>query len=403
MISHATIIPLIGGLTLSQERVFGSPPEYLLTYDGFGDNEKHLLNYYASRGIDVPYFNLSRGERPTRSVDVVSTVCPCAGLSQLSHAFGATNENNQWMETTARYVLGELRPRVFWGENARGFASSMGDFIRDKIYSIGRENGYTMSVYRTASLYHGNPQIRERSFYFFWRDEKTPLLEYFDRPRVSIEETLESVTTNFQHEPINDKIPTRDPYYRFVLEKMFDGIGHAEFVSEHMREMSVRTNDIVCFAQAQGRTLDDFADYFDEIELHREAEKCRRKQAKLNAGGSLMYRGVIIPKGQIGAFVGHYPTMLAHHKLDRYVTYREAMTIMGLPQDFELLDPKKSVNHICQNVPMQTAIDMASQVKKYVEGDLPMIDSTYTFQYNSSKKHEVREERSARTLEYFLS
>ena len=45
-ITHATIIPLIGGEALASTEVFGSRPEYILSYEAFAANEKHLLNYW---------------------------------------------------------------------------------------------------------------------------------------------------------------------------------------------------------------------------------------------------------------------------------------------------------------------------------------------------------------------
>ena len=113
-----------------------------------------------------------------------------------------------------------------------------------------------------------------------------------------------------------------------------------------------------------------------------------------------MRRGTIIPKDYIGAFVGHYPTMLTHPEEDRYINYREAMTIMGLPADFELLNPKKSANHICQNVPVYTAADMATEVKKYLNNELPMLDTDYVLQYNKSEKATYLERHN--TLEAFI-
>ena len=99
-----------------------------------------------------------------------------------------------------------------------------------------------------------------------------------------------------------------------------------------------------------------------------------------------MRRGTIVPKDHIGAFVGHYPNMLTHPLEDRYINYREAMTIMGLPQDFELLDPRKSTNHICQNVPVGTARDMATEISKYLDGKLEYASTDYLFQYNQGQK-----------------
>lgn len=95
--------------------------------------------------------------------------------------------------------------------------------------------------------------------------------------------------------------------------------------------------------------------------------------------------------------------MLTHPIHDRYITYREAMTIMGLPNDFELLEPKKSANHICQNVPVQTAQDMATEVREYLLGNRETINSTLTFQYNHNQKHEVQDERASATLENFFA
>ena len=93
--------------------------------------------------------------------------------------------------------------------------------------------------------------------------------------------------------------------------------------------------------------------------------------------------------------------MLAHPTEDRYITFREAMTIMGMPDDFELLDPEKSSNHICQNVPVQTAADMSSEVLAYLEGRRETTSAPYVYQFNASKT--VRYEDEPATLEEFVS
>lgn len=62
---------------------------------------------------------------------------------------------------------------------------------------------------------------------------------------------------------------------------------------------------------------------------------------------------------------------------------------MGMPSDYELLEPKKSFNHICQNVPVPTARDMATEVKKYLEGKLDYADSKLVLQNNLTETHEI--------------
>jgi len=396
MIKHASIVPLIGGETIGSELAFGEKPTYMMSYEAFEANDAHARNYYGG----VPYYVLDKGENPTESVDVVSSVCPCAGLSQLSHGFGDDNPNNQWMRITAEHVLGKIKPKVFWGENAPGFAGKIGEKVRNELKQIGKENGYTMTVYRTRSLLHGAPQIRERSFYFFWRDTRTPLLGWYNKQYAKIEDVIRSVRSNFQTEVINPKTPSKDDlYYKFILEHIHGGITHKEF-SDICEPQKVRNSDVFSYIERMGYDYAQVGEWMEQHGYEKEVEKCKYRYDKLKAGGNIMRRGTIIPKDYIGAFVGHYPTMLTHPDEDRYINYREAMAIMGLPQDFELLNPKKSANHICQNVPVQTAKDMALEVKKYLEGNQRMVDADYVVQYNHTQKSEYLEKSD--TLEAFI-
>ena len=383
---HATIVPLIGGETLGSEQAFGTRPEWLASYEPFQSNDSHLLNWYNN---EVPYHLIDRGDFPKTKVDVISTVCPCAGLSQLSHGFGDHNPNNKWMIETAKYVLGELKPEVFWGENAPGFAGKIGDGVRNAVRQIGLDNGYSMSVYRTRSLLHGVAQVRERSFYFFWKGDRVPLLNYYHRERPSIEDTITGVTSNFQMEAINKKTPSKDdPNYRFILEHMHGGMSHREFCAT-VEPARARGNDTLSYIEKMGVDYDEVAEWMQANGYPREVEKCRRRKEKLASGGNIMRRGTIFPRDYIGAFVGHYPTMLTHPVEDRYITYREAMTIMGLPQNFELLDPENNYNHICQNVPVSTAHDMATEVREYLNGKRDTVNSRLVFQYNFTRSHEL--------------
>jgi hypothetical protein len=60
---------------------------------------------------------------------------------------------------------------------------------------------------------------------------------------------------------------------------------------------------------------------------------------------------------------------------------------MKLPSDFILQGGVKNINHICQNVPVTTAQDMADHVFRFVEGrlDNQMIDTNFLVQDNKSQ------------------
>ena len=395
--THASIVPLIGGETIGSERAFGAPPIHFMSYEAFAANDSHILNHYENR---IPYHVLDKGQAPSDRADVVASVCPCAGLSMMSHGYGDHNENNKWMDITAKYVLGEYKPKVFWGENAPGFAGKIGKNVRENLKKIGKENGYTMSVYRTKSLLHGVSQIRERSFYFFWKGNQTPLLHYFNRPYTPIEEVIRNVKSNFQHEPINKKKPSENPYYRYILEVIHGGRTHAEH-SNTIDASVARGNDAFSYIEKMGHNYKQVAEWMEANGFTGEVEKCLYKYKKLEEGGSIMRRGVIVPKDRIGAFVGHYPIMLTHPDEDRFITYREAMTIMGLPENFELVNASpKNANHICQNVPVQTATDMATEVLAVLNGQRKMVDTDYILQYNGTQTEEFT--TAENTLESFF-
>lgn len=401
MITHASIVPLIGGETIGAERAHGQPPEFFLSYSPFQSNDKHIVNYYQNQ---IPYILLDQGGVVPKHVDVVHSVCPCSGLSRLSQGFGDHNENNKWLIETTKFVLQTMKPSVLWGENAPGFAEKLGYNIREEMRAIGKAEGYTMSVYRTRTLLHGGCQVRERSFYFFWKGERVPILNWFKKDYSKIEDVILSAKDqNFQTDTINHNTPTKDPYYKYVLEEIHGGIGHREFFDIANPEY-IRNSNILMYIEKHTNDYLQVAEWMKEKGYEKEVNKCEYRHEKLKSGLNIMRRSLMIPKDYIGAFVGHYPTSLTHPHEDRYINYREAMTIMGLPFDFELLDAsQKNVNHICQNVPVQTATDMASEVVAVLNGERDYFDNAdYIVQYNHSQKIKTDEQSKHETLEKFF-
>ena len=121
---------------------------------------------------------------------------------------------------------------------------------------------------------------------------------------------------------------------------------------------------------------------------------------KLKAGGNIMRKTTEIPKDYIGAFVGHMPIMLTHPDIDRYLSVRECLDIMGMPKDFQLQGGVKNINMICQNVPVSTASDMAENIKNWIGGNLKTTKSNFAIQDNKQQKFWSEPEPS--TLEAFM-
>ena len=358
MMDHAAIVPLIGGMALGATAALGMKPEYLLSYSPFAGNDQHAVNY-----LSRPYFVLDRGERHPKRVSLVTALCPCAGLSALSPVASSDSHNNEWMYRTAEHVLGEMKPKIFLGENAPQLAGKIGKPVRERLRKIGRDNGYSMSMLLTDSLLHGIGQVRNRSFYFFWEGDRVPMMRNIRKQHTPIEQVI--LDSKQSPDPMmaltNEKTPSQDPLYRYVLEEI-EHCTHAEFAARIPRTIGIMDH------------IEKHTDYaglstwLTERQFHRASEKAQRWHDKLQTGANIMRKNIEVPKDRITAFVGHVPSSLTHPVEDRFLTIREALTIMRLPGDFELLGGRKNLNHICQNVPLTTAADIVEEAVACADG-----------------------------------
>jgi site-specific DNA-cytosine methylase len=391
--TYASIIPLIGGETIAMQNAFGKKPKYIMSYKVFGANDSQLLNHYKN---EIPYHILDEGGTHGGQVDVVNSVCPCAGLSMLNTSASADNAANDWMVESADYVLGQVQPKVFWGENAPGLYGNMGKPVVEKLRKVGDKYGYTMTLYKTKSTLHGLGQVRNRSFYFFWKDDVVPFMKYFNKEKEPIEECIRNAFVSEDdpmNELVNDNKPSEDPWYAYVLDKL--GLTHKEFYSQ----LESSTNPLNWVEQNEG--IDGFMNahkWFKENGYEKPAASAERMYKKLKSGGNIMRRCVELGKGHTSAFVGHFAKQLAHPDEDRYITIREALSIMKMPKDFQLVGGRKNLNMICQNVPVSTAQDMAECVKDYLDGKLDTMNARFIRQSNVNRSHELEEN----TLEEFL-
>lgn len=397
-----SIVPLIGGETLAMEAVFGRRPEYLLSYTPFASNDQHIVAHY--KGV-VPYIlldkvDMSKHDLPAK-VDVVNTVCPCAGLSSLSPGAKAESTTNDWMVNSAKYVIEEVKPKVLWGENAPRLASKMGEPTVKRLRKIAADNGYTFMIYKTKSILHGLSQVRDRTFYFFFKGDRIPVFPFIERPHKRIEDAIREVQFR-EDDPMNalvsQRTPSKDPFYRYVLEEIHGGkMTHQDF-QRHIQR-SINPMD---YLENAGVSYADVAKWFEKKGMpDKLIKRCQTIDTKLKSGGNVMRKITEIPKDYIGAFVGHYPTHLTHPDHDRYLTIRECLSLMGLPNDFILQGGLRNLNHICQNVPFTTAKDMSQSVKDFLEGKLDTVSATFAIIDNKTRRIEY--DHSLESLDKFFS
>jgi len=373
----STIIPLIGGSAIGCSLATGNKPQYHLSYKAFADNEKHIQNYWP----DVPRISLDEGGViPEGELDFVNSVCPCAGLSQLntSRSDETRDDKNKWMFESAEVVLGQVKPKVFFGENAPGLFTNSGKKVLDGLHDLAKKHDYSFSVYRTNTMLHGIPQRRIRTFYFYWRDGNCPEMSTFNRHTVPYHEYIKQVPEGAANQNEFTLKSATQEYrsYEFILKH--HNTTHQEFVKGH-DEGSIHS---VYTYLAEKGLLSQCLEYLkSNYPDSREIRRLESIKAKIAGGGRFMDGSPGFYYDRTNAMVGRTLTHLMHPFEDRGLSIRETLHMMGIPHDFPFTS-LRDLNHIAQNVPTCTARDMASDVLRYLSGDLKDTGKRFHMQDN---------------------
>lgn len=403
-ITHAIIVPLIGGQMMGMmDALGGKLPEYILSYPAFQKNDAEYINYLRTKkGYTGDYIVLDEDTHyKTKQVDIISTTCPCAGLSSLSVSSSADSAVNDWLYKTADHVLKTIKPKVFWGENAPRLFTSAGKPVADKLHKIGIDNGYTLTLYYTESRLHGLSQKRPRTFYFFCKGNEAPLFDFYHRDWTPVENILKMDLD--PNDPmnvlINKEDPTINPWVAYSMYK-----AGANTLMDLYNSVEKSTNLIVN-SDTISDSLHDVADWMESNGFEKVAGRARAMQGKLDEGKGYWAHGVTMPKGQIPALIGALPHSLINPFKNQYLTVRDCLRLMSMPDDFDMFvtNPGSpgNANMICQNVPVSTARDMGTNIVKYLNGECQTIPTTYLKQNNVSKKVEVVQYEMASLEEFF--
>ena len=101
------------------------------------------------------------------------------------------------------------------------------------------------------------------------------------------------------------------------------------------------------------------------------------------ADGKGVWDGSVHVFGEyMNAVIGRNMVDTMHPIEERSLTIREALHMMGFPEDFELLHGLKKMNHIAQNVPVPTSRDLHKEIQKFLKDELPLSETTYLRQNN---------------------
>ena len=409
-IKWISFVPQIGGSAIGCKKATGVAPITTLSYSAFDKNDRHLRAYWDK----VPHLIMDKEDdvRDFRrlcagqEIDFVTTICPCAGLSRLnsSKSRGSNAEQNYWMMETARVALQEIKPKVFWGENAPELFMKDGKDLVEKLREIGKENGYSFSMVKTNTELHGLPQKRLRTFYFFWKSPSVPLLNWKMMQHKSLTEYLAEIPKTASLQTIykwSGKASDLYVPYKFVLQK--EGLSHKEFTKK------VGRTTIAKYIEANG-WIEECLGWLRVNYPHKTFDGYGKKtfiyvfehiKTKLTNGKGYWDDSLRFMGDSFTAVISKNIEFAVHPTEDRFFSIRELLHLMGMPHDFQMPaeTAKTKINSICQNVPVNTAKDWADEVVKFCRGEANMTSLSFLKQNNIDQSIVETSEHSPQHME----
>jgi site-specific DNA-cytosine methylase len=290
-------------------------------------------------------------------------------------------------------AIKKLDAKVILVENAPALYTKKGKPVADKIYNIAKENGYSLTLYKTSTIRHGIPQDRRRCFAILWKSKVAPYMNFYNHSYDKFDDYVLSYKPNgINLDHTNTKILS-DSYFRFLSYK---------FCNLDIRQMvkDSNTKSVLQFVN-NNKLLDEAIDFFKNDGDVKAYDSALYIKNKLSAGGNIWDSSINIYDNNIGALTGRNMTSVLHPIEDRSLTIGECLYIMSFPIDFELLGGKKNMNHIAQNVPVHTARDIVLEAKKFILGELEFSNSDFVKQNNWKEEIDFESHSEEQIIDLF--
>ena len=393
----APVIPLIGGFPLGSYYATKEKPMAIYSYSAFEANDSHLTNYWD----DVPYRRFDvEGEVDTLSegLDFVVATPPCAALSQLNtgkteEAKGVCAASTVWMYESIRDAVKFLNPKVIMGENAPALYTKKGLPVAEQLQDLATELGYSFTLYKTNTRFHGIPQSRERTFYILWKTDTAPVMNFYERNRDTFQQYLSELAEDaMQNDIVINKKLTDEPQWRFLK---------ARYKTDDPRPIIAQRAITAHNYIMKSDLLPEYIEWITDNGTENEIRLAHHMKMKYDSGRGIWDSSVHVFSDVMNAVIGRNLNDTIHPHKDRSLTVREALHMMGFPEDFELVGGRSKLNHIAQNVPTCTARDMTFEVMKYLDDDLDDSGLPFMRQNNVKKTYDTPFTTGA-TLESFI-
>lgn len=433
-IKWISLQPLTGGMYLGFENVIGHPAECIISYAGLNKytpskiegrrghsgNEYNLMQYLKKHNRVVPRYEFQqgmfdlyknvdvdiKGDEFTEDdipcfddIDIVCGVPVCSGLSMLTTGDETSKSyKNCNMKFLTEYAIKVIKPKVYVFENAPGFMSDKNADLRQYFEVLASTYGYSITYFKTDTKYHHNCQRRPRTFVMFvkWSEqglwERSPETPEYEDVQLTLQDVLSKIPDDAAY---MNSLPA--PLYanvtcmEYIKEKIGDN-WRDWFVGDVMNH--IMTNDMLDEFKEWCKTTDKVDSvYTNRMIKHIDHIIDCKKQNKGWWSSSPRYYAAYSPAIQSRTIYA-----MIHPWEDRLCSEREALTLMGMPYDFEMYGGFMTDGvKIGQNVPVKTAewiariaVDCTSRVNEdreiYIPNETPHQGARY---YDNTKQKEI--------------
>lgn len=390
-------IPLAGGFALGTMNILNKPPIAITSYSIFESNDILFKRYLYNKGINIPSFHIDKLtnieienlKETYANVDFISAVPPCSGLSQAATRKSGTRSTappNDWMYESAKFILNHLTPTIYVFENAPGLYTNMGKDVRQNLIKIGEDTGYSITFYKTNTIYHGIPQFRPRTFALFYKGPYAPILHSYNRPFININNYLNEIPKNAKHQ--NEYMHNDWNILNWEITKFFK-----EIYGDNWREKVLSLKSHITSYEYLKRVglLNEFEQFqrnLPEEERNKTVSKdiihIKNKYSQ-GKNARISYRVLGLDKEYSYAVIGEMMGRQVHPSKNRIMNIREYMHLMGLPHDYNLESPKEFVK-ISQNVPTCTCEDISREIIEIIKGNRLFAKRNVFMQENKIKQ-----------------
>ena len=194
-------------------------------------------------------------------------------------------------------------------------------------------------------------------FYYFWKYDTCPILEYSDNNAPTLSEYLSKMP--YHNFPVYQESLVENPEYKFLVSKLSDNWRSLIDKSSNKSLLQIIISNY---------GLEEYIKFLEEISAEEKyITKIKYVNNKLLAGLNFRDWTPYVTSDYTATLTGAR-TEAIHPTEDRLLTYRELMYLMGLPDDM-FVPESRDIPKLFQNVPSNTSAYWIKEAAEVIKGN----------------------------------